>query len=114
MVQAGEQRLQGWVQGEPRRLLFGVDDFNYREKKAIRPVFVFLATEDLHFSRKSLAHNIENDYLPLYLYTLYQKLQLLVFSADFMSEVAEVGYDLGAVRALMERFVHYRNKYIPV
>jgi hypothetical protein len=77
----------------------------------LRDSFVFLATEDLGFTRRSLPHNIENDYLPLYLYTLYQKFQLYVFSNDFMTEVAQVRRNLSGVRALMDRFVNFRNQF---
>ena len=71
---------------------------------------VFLAVEDLGFNRRSLPHTIENDYLPLYLYTLYQKFQLLAFSNDLMREVARGGR-LGGARALLRRFVAFRNQY---
>jgi hypothetical protein len=77
----------------------------------LKDSFVFLATEDMGFTRHSLPHNIENDYLPLYLFTLYQKYQLFVFASDFMSEVAQVENNLNAVRSLMERFVNFRNQY---
>ena len=72
---------------------------------------VFLAVEDLHFNRKSLPHSIENDYLPLYLYTLYQKFQLLAFSNDLMREVAQVDSRLSGARALLRRFVAFRSQY---
>ena len=72
---------------------------------------VFLAVEDLGFNRKSLPHTTENDYLPLYLYTLYQKFQLLAFSNDLMSEVARVSGRLSGARALLRRFVAFRNQY---
>ena len=72
---------------------------------------VFLAVEDLNFNRKSLPHSIENDYLPLYLYTLYQKFQLLAFSNDLMREVAQVDSRLSGARALLQRFVAFRSQY---
>jgi hypothetical protein len=77
----------------------------------LKDSFVFLATEDLPFTRQVLPHNVENDYLPLYLYTLYQKFQLLAFAGEFMSEVARVRRNLRGVRALMDRFVSFRNQF---
>ncbi len=71
---------------------------------------VFLAVEDLGFNRRSLPHTIENDYLPLYLFTLYQKFQLLAFSNDLMREVARGGR-LGGARALLRRFTAFRNQF---
>ena len=72
---------------------------------------VFLAVEDLGFNRKSLPHTIENDYLPLYVYTLYQKFQLLAFSNDLMREVARVSSRLSGARALLRRFMAFRSQY---
>jgi hypothetical protein len=72
---------------------------------------VFLGIEDLGFNRRSLAHNVEKDYLPLYVYTLYQKFQLVAFSNDLMHEVAQVGGGLRGARALLQRFVAFRNQY---
>jgi hypothetical protein len=78
---------------------------------ALKESLVFLGTEDLTFNRKALPYNIENNYLPLYLYTLYQKFQLLVYSNDLMREVAQVGGGLRGARALLQRFVAFRNQY---
>jgi hypothetical protein len=78
---------------------------------ALKESLVFLGTEDLTFNRRSLPYNIENNYLPLYLYTLYQKFQLLVYSNDLMREVAQVGGGLRGARALLQRFVAFRNQY---
>jgi hypothetical protein len=77
----------------------------------LKDSYVFLATEDMDFTRRVLPHNIENDYLPLYLFTLYQKFQLFVFAADFMREVAQPDYGLKGVQRLMARFVNFRNRY---
>jgi hypothetical protein len=78
---------------------------------ALRESFVFLATEDLEFTRSTLAHNIENDYLPLYIYTLYQKHQLLIYADDLMREVAHARRNSRGVRSLMDRFVNFRHQY---
>jgi hypothetical protein len=72
---------------------------------------VFLGTEDLSFNRRSLPRHVENDYLPLYLYTLYQKFQLFTFSTDLMHEVALSPGRLRGARALSQRFVNFRSRY---
>jgi hypothetical protein len=78
---------------------------------ALKESLVFLGTEDLPFNRRTLAHNAENDYLALYVYTLYQKFQLLAYSNELMREVAREGGHLRGARALQQRFVAFRNQY---
>jgi hypothetical protein len=78
---------------------------------ALKESLVFLGTEDLPFNRRTLAHNAENDYLALYVYTLYQKFQLLTYSTDLMREVARAGGHLRGARALQQRFVAFRNQF---
>jgi hypothetical protein len=77
----------------------------------LRESAVFLGTEDIPFNRTTLAHNIECDYLPLYLYTLYQKLQLFHFSNALMQKGAHVEQNLREVRGLLDRFFTFRNQY---
>lgn len=72
---------------------------------------VFLGTQDIHFNRQVLAHNIENDYLPLYLYALHQKYQLYVFSNDLMRKGANTDRNLREMRVLTARFINFRNQY---
>jgi hypothetical protein len=78
---------------------------------ALKESLVFLATEDLGFTRRALPHNVEADYLPLYLYTLYQKFQLSIFADGLMREVAEVDGHLRGARSLLRRFVAFRNRF---
>ncbi len=78
---------------------------------ALKESCVFLGTEDLPFNRRSLPHTIEHDYLPLYLYTLHQKFQLTLFANDLMREVAQVESHLRGARALLRRFVAFRNRF---
>ncbi len=78
---------------------------------ALKDNVVFLATEDLAFNRTGLPHNIENDYLPLYLYALYQKYQLFVFAEAMVRKVADIHANLREVRQLADRFTRFRNKY---
>jgi hypothetical protein len=72
---------------------------------------VFLGTEDISFNRRSLPWQVENEYLPLYLFALYQKLQLFTFSNELMREVALAHGHLRGARALLQRFVSFRTQY---
>src|SRR5262249_47747583 len=72
----------------------------------------FLATEDLGFTRRALPHAVEADYLPLYLFTLYQKFQLSVFADGLMREVAQVEGHLRGARALLRRLVAVRHRLL--
>ncbi len=78
---------------------------------ALKESCVFLGTEDLPFTTRSLPHTIEHDYLPLYLYTLHQKFQLMIFANDLMREVAQVDSHLRGARSLLRRFVAFRNRF---
>jgi hypothetical protein len=78
---------------------------------ALKESIVFLGTEDLPFTTRSLPHTVEHDYLPLYLYTLHQKFQLLMFANDLMREVAQVDSHLRGARSLLRRFVAFRNRF---
>jgi hypothetical protein len=78
---------------------------------ALKESVVFLGTEDIPFNTSVLAANVENDYLPLYVYSLYQKYQLFIFADELMRKGAYVAEHLNEVRALMDRFMDFRNKY---
>lgn len=78
---------------------------------ALKESVVFLGTEDISFNRRGLPGNIENDYLPLYIYSLYQKYQLFIFADELMRKGAYVAQYLQEVRTLMDRFMDFRNKY---
>lgn len=78
---------------------------------ALKESVVFLGTEDINFNRKILPGNIENDYLPLYIYSLYQKYQLFIFADELMRKGAYAAQHLQEVRVLMDRFMDFRNKY---
>ncbi|HST51500.1 MAG TPA: hypothetical protein VLJ61_05760 [Pyrinomonadaceae bacterium] len=71
----------------------------------------FLATKGDDFARQVLPHNIESDYLPLYLYTLHQKFSLYVFSNELTRAGAYATRNLREVWTLMDRFMDFRNKY---
>jgi len=78
---------------------------------ALKESCVFLVIEALPFTTRSLPHTIEHDYLPLYLYTLHQKFQLMIFANDLMREVAQVDSHLQGARSLLQRFVAFRNRF---
>jgi len=78
---------------------------------ALKESCVFLGTEDIPFNRRSLPRVLEQSYLPLYLYVLYQKTQLTMFANDLMHEVAQVGDHLSGARELLRRFVAFRNRF---
>jgi hypothetical protein len=78
---------------------------------ALKESCVFLGTEDLGFNRRALPHTAEHDYLPLYLYTLYQKYRLLTFADGLMREVAQAEGHLRGARVLLRRFVAFRNRF---
>jgi hypothetical protein len=77
----------------------------------LKESLVFLGTENLSFNRKALPHNVENDYLPLYVFTLHQKFQLLTCVNSLMHEVAHPEGGLRGTRALLGRYVAFRNRY---
>ncbi len=79
---------------------------------ALRESLVFLATENIPFTRRSLAQVIDTDYLPLYAFSLYQRFQLSVFTNDLMREVALVDEHLRGAQSLLQRFVAFRNQYM--
>jgi hypothetical protein len=78
---------------------------------ALKESCVFLGTEDIPFTRHSLANVLEQNYLPLYVYVLHQKMQLMMFANDLMHEVAQVDDHLRGARALLRRFVAFRNRF---
>jgi hypothetical protein len=78
---------------------------------ALKESVAFLGTEDIPFNRQALPHNVEHDYLPLYLYSLYQKYQLFIFADELMRKGAYVARHLQEVRSLMDRFINFRHKY---
>ena len=78
---------------------------------ALKESVVFLGTEDISFNRNVLPANVEQDYLALYVYSLYQKYQLFIFADQLMRKGAYVAEHVNEVRALMDRFMDFRNKY---
>jgi hypothetical protein len=77
----------------------------------LKDSLVFLGTEDVPFNRRSLPRLVENEYLPLYLFALYQKTQLFTFSNELLREVALSSGQLTGARNLLQRFVSFRSQY---
>lgn len=78
---------------------------------ALKESVVFLGTEDISYNRRSLPRQVENDYLPLYVFTLYQKAQLFTFSNELLRDVALSSGRLTGARGLLQRFVSFRSRY---
>jgi hypothetical protein len=77
----------------------------------LKESLVFLGLADLPFNRRSLPHNVENEYLPLYVFTLHQKFRLFAFANSLMGEVARPAEGLRGARELLGRYVAFRNRY---
>jgi hypothetical protein len=77
----------------------------------LKESLVFLGTADLPYNRRALPHNVEGDYLPLYVFTLHQKFQLFTFANSLMGEVARPEGGLRGARELLGRYVAFRNRY---
>lgn len=77
----------------------------------LKESLVFLGTEDLPFNHSSLPRQVENDYLPLYLMALFQKLQLIGFSTELMGEVGHGHGRLRGARAILQRYVRFRSQF---
>jgi hypothetical protein len=77
----------------------------------LKESLVFLGLADLPFNRQALPHNVENEYLPLYVFALHQKFQLFAFANSLTGEVARRAGGLRGARALLGRYVAFRNRY---
>ena len=80
---------------------------------ALHDNVVFLANQASDFTRESLPHNVESEYLHLYLLTLYQKIRLSLMSGESMREGKRsvIGEQVRQSRELVENLVHFRNLY---
>lgn len=77
----------------------------------LRDSVVFLAKDQNEFNKYALPHIIEEDYLPLYFYSLYQKYQLYLFSDRLMQKGADISENLKEVRSLTNHVFTFRNRY---
>ena len=81
------------------------------EGMALHDNVVFLGTSPTAFVTGNFAHNVGHDYFHLYLLTLYQKILLTRFSGELMHDGDDLYRNLRDARALMDRFVRFRNHY---
>jgi CorA-like Mg2+ transporter protein len=78
---------------------------------AIRDSVVFLASVKNEFNQFSLPYIIEDDYFPLYFYSLYQKYQLYLFSDQLMQKGIDLKKNLDKLRSLTNSIFTFRNRY---
>lgn len=90
---------------------FMISNWEIWSGMALRDGVSFLAKEKNDFNRLALPFIIEDDYLPLYIYTLYQKYQLYLFADKLMHKGAEAERNLSEIRSLTKHFFTFRNKY---
>lgn len=72
---------------------------------------VFLGVRPTPFVRGVLPHNVERDYLQLYLLTLYQKLRLTIFAGELQRSTTDLYGNLQDARRLWHEFILFRNHY---
>ena len=78
---------------------------------ALRETATFLAFKENEFNRAALPQNIENDYLNLYVYTLYQKIELFKFSSELLLEENNPRQNMRSTRLLVDNFTEFRNRF---
>lgn len=78
---------------------------------SLRDSVVFLARTKGNFNQFSLPFIVEDDYLPLYLYSLYQKYQLYLFSDKLMQKGLDLQKSLREMRSLTNHIFTFRNRY---
>lgn len=77
------------------------------EALALQDHVFYLAKNHLGF----LGRNVENDYLNLYLLTLYQKTRLRLLAGELQILQAEARPPLDKAKRLRQQFVEFRNHY---
>jgi hypothetical protein len=78
---------------------------------ALRETVTYLATKKNQFHLTYFPQNIENDYFNLYIYSLYQKIQLFKFSTALLQEDNNPKESMVSTRKLLDRFMEFRNKF---
>jgi hypothetical protein len=78
---------------------------------ALHDNVVFLVNRPTGFTQGALAHNVESDYLHLYLLTLYQKVRLNWLSGELLRHSADLHHNLSEARALWDAHMMFRNHY---
>src|SRR5581483_11296694 len=72
---------------------------------------VFLGARPTPFTLRGLPHNVESDYLHLYLLTFYQKIRLSMLSGELMRRGDSLMRDLDEARGASDAFMVFRNHY---
>jgi len=78
---------------------------------ALRETVTFIAFKKNPFHLSHFPQNIENDYFNLYIYTLYQKIQLFKFSTELLREDNNPKESMASTRKLLDNFMEFRNKF---
>jgi hypothetical protein len=78
---------------------------------ALHENVAFLAEGDSRFAARVLPHNIENDYLPLYLLVLFQKCRLSVMFGKLVRRDQNLARDVRKARRLWDAFLRFQNAY---
>jgi hypothetical protein len=72
---------------------------------------VFLAMRDTGFTRYALGQNVENDYLHLYLLTLYQKVRMSLMVGEQMMRDSQLHQNLKKARQLWNSFLAFQDHF---
>jgi hypothetical protein len=78
---------------------------------ALKEAVAFLATERVDYNRGPLPRNIEQMYLPLYLYALHQRHVLLHLADQLLHGVGQASGPVRQARALLGQFIAFRTRY---
>jgi hypothetical protein len=78
---------------------------------ALKDSITFLANYTTEFTQKFLPGNIESDYLPLYLFVLYQETRLSIMFGALMETEKNSGANLKRARDLWGEFLKFQNHY---
>jgi hypothetical protein len=77
----------------------------------LRDNTVFLGTGESEFIKVALPHNIECDYLHLYLFTAFQKLRLSMTFGELIRRQVDLSKNLREARRLWNSFIMFQNRY---
>jgi hypothetical protein len=78
---------------------------------ALHDNVVFLGKNDSRFLARTLAHNVESDYLHLYVYTLFQKTWLSIAFGTKVRKTGGTVWRKSPSRQLMDDFLLFQNRY---
>ena len=78
---------------------------------ALHDNVAFLGRGPSPFTERVLPHNVESDYFPLYLLTLYQKIRLSFMSGELMRRDVDWASNQREARKLWHAYTRFRNHY---